>query len=154
MEFISLDKEFNYQGYHFNQEYRDTENYCIYSASKNNRIKYYEVFQTYIQKPYELHGNKIPSKEFYPGNSSFGRTAWAPVTYERCLEKIKELKLKKSCIQIGQSIKISDGTPKKRGRKIVPKLCQQCSILIPTGLFQQNSGKCLTCKPNPKIKIS
>jgi hypothetical protein len=92
MNYKPLPKEFTKYGFQYKQVYRDDEDYCIYSQSSNDKVIAYECFRTKVNPAFELHGNVVESKEFFPGHGNFGNLAFSCISKDRALEKIKEMK--------------------------------------------------------------
>lgn len=51
----------------------------------------FEVFRVKICKPYMMNGVQFPSKEMYPSDEDFGKTAWSHSTLEAAEKKYEEL---------------------------------------------------------------
>lgn len=96
MDYKPLEKEFKSKGFLYKEVKRYPDNWCIYSQTNSSgRIINYEVFQTYVVQPYELHGNIIPAKEFWPGDNAFGFKAWSCASLEGAKRKMEEIKVRK-----------------------------------------------------------
>ncbi len=64
---------------------------CIYRQYVTPGIEYYEVFLIQIKPEWNINGKIIPAHEASPGNEDFGKSAWVYRSYEKALQKLKEL---------------------------------------------------------------
>ncbi len=148
---LELPKFFTLKG-NFHSQILGEKPYYIYSVSKEGIVKGYEVFISSISKEWVVGGNVVPSKWSYPGDNSFGKTAWYCNSKERAFEKLQEIKNKKLDSQnrkdnpVIKETKIIDlnRVKGKCGRKAVYKNCtvKNCQNQLMTGEFQKFKGFC------------
>lgn len=53
----------------------------------NNKVVGYEVFKILIQNERKFEGKIFPSRERFPSNEDFGKTAWSINNYSRACNK-------------------------------------------------------------------
>ena len=90
--YLILRKEFKQNSFILKQIYRDG-NYAIYHKTKpNTSINHFEAIKILKEEEREMGGIKIEAHEIYPSALHFGNTAFACMTYENALARIKKMK--------------------------------------------------------------
>lgn len=111
-------------------------NVCVYKRVRmDGSLVSFEVFEVKTVKA----GSPLPNGttvaadyEQYPGSSVFGKTAWAPGTYERAMAKFNEL--------VGNRTAKNDAAPEpSTPQEVAPATVVTTSINIPGGEFSRKS---------------
>ena len=65
--------------------------YCLYEQNGIANMRCFELFKIKISREKNINGLIIESKEQFPKNEDFGKTAWTICDWEKALAKFNEL---------------------------------------------------------------
>tara|TARA_R110002020_G_scaffold419317_1_gene628566 strand:+ start:2146 stop:2421 length:276 start_codon:yes stop_codon:yes gene_type:complete len=87
---IPLDEIINKNNYTYTQVLKG-KRYCLYEQNgiANNRC--FELFKIKVSREKNINGLIIESKELFPKERDFGRTAWTICDLDKALAKFNEL---------------------------------------------------------------
>lgn len=96
----NLEKTIRKYGFTYKQIKRGKQA-MIYSQYNNGMLYGFEVFKLKTKPDRFIKGKYLPANERFPYDEAFGYWAWSPWTYEKAMEKFKELeKNEEICITV------------------------------------------------------
>ena len=85
-----LSQKINYKGYSYTQVLKG-KRYCLYEQNGIANMRCFELFGIKFSREKNINGLIIESKELFPKDSDFGKTAWTICDWEKALAKFNEL---------------------------------------------------------------
>ena len=85
-----LSQKIKYKGYGYTQVLKG-KRYCLYEQNGIVNMRCFELFEIKISREKNINGLIIESKELFPKDSDFGKTAWTICDWEKALAKFNEL---------------------------------------------------------------
>ena len=87
---IPLDKIINKNNYTYTQVLKG-KRYCLYEQNGIANMRCFELFEIKFSREKNINGLIIESKELFPKDTDFGKTAWAICDLDKALAKFNEL---------------------------------------------------------------
>jgi hypothetical protein len=87
---IPLDEIINKNNYTYTQVLKG-KRYCLYEQNGIANMRCFELFEIRISREKNINGLIIESKELFPKDTDFGKTAWAICDLDKALAKFNEL---------------------------------------------------------------
>jgi hypothetical protein len=87
---ILLDKIIYKNNYTYTQVLKG-KRYCLYEQNGIANMRCFELFEIKFSREKNINGLIIESKELFPKDSDFGKTAWTICDWEKALAKFNEL---------------------------------------------------------------
>lgn len=90
--YILLENEFSERGFDFKFVKDLDGGWKIYKRTNKRTLNVkYELIKPKRQESYQIHGNTIPAKWSYPGDSSFGRTGFDCISLDVAIQRHHEI---------------------------------------------------------------